>query len=89
MSYYTTSSFEMPPRGRNRKVTQPSTVHISDQGEEFNFEAISDTSDHGSGQGMIFHSYSLYYLTDNLQAHLRLLVAVLLAPAHPIRKLRL
>jgi hypothetical protein len=56
----------MPARGRNRKVTQPTTVHISDQGEEFNLEAISDTSDHGSGQGMIFHSYSLYYPTDNL-----------------------
>jgi hypothetical protein len=64
-------------RGRGRKVTQGSTtVHISDQpepegSEEFNFEALSDsttTSDHGlgSGQGMIFHSYSLYYLADNL-----------------------
>ena len=61
MSYYTTSSFEMPARGRNRKVANQPTVHISDSdqgGEEFNFEAISDTSDHGSGQGMIFHTSS-------------------------------
>jgi hypothetical protein len=35
-----------------RKTAKAATVHISDQGEDFNFEGLSDTSDREGGQGL-------------------------------------